>query len=450
MKNLHCTERYPPIQPKKYRYTISYRENTFKENTCRIGGEYMKPPLGVGIGLSDSGDAEAAARDAQDMAGEKITCAIVFSSSTYDPHQIYDGITTVLPEADIIGCTTAGEICNLAGNAVTDSVAVLGIGGKRIKSAVGVGKNLSQDGEKAGIEAAQKAYRVLNFDPYTLFVGMMHKTPLDLVKMKMFLNMIIPDGLSMGEENFLRGLVSVVGRNSPIIGGSAGDDLNLKKTHQFGNGVHTDSGILGVITGGIKLGTAIGNSYVPIPGKGAAVTKSEGRVVYEFNKRPAAEVMKELLEVDELSFDLNAQKPLGFKSVDVSNEYVIRSISTENPDGSLNFFSEIPQGVYFNVMETNKQLLEQRFRMTLQKALSDAGNPLNIGAVVIFNCIYKHLANVRCECNDFEIIWDELGKEVPVIGFNTYGEQGSTSGGAVGHHNQTSSLFIIGNELVSQ
>jgi hypothetical protein len=57
---------------------------------------------------------------------------------------------------------------------------------------------------------------------------------------------------------------------------------------------------------------------------------------------------------------------------------------------------------------------------------------------------------VRCGCNDFDVIWDELGKEVPVIGFNTYGEQGSTSGGAVGHHNQTSSLLVIGNELVSQ
>ncbi|KYK29741.1 MAG: hypothetical protein HXS48_12345 [Theionarchaea archaeon] len=52
--------------------------------------------------------------------------------------------------------------------------------------------------------------------------------------------------------------------------------------------------------------------------------------------------------------------------------------------------------------------------------------------------------------SNFDIIWDELGKDVPVIGLNTYGEQGSTSGGALGHHNQTSSILVIGNELVSQ
>ncbi|MBU7016419.1 MAG: FIST C-terminal domain-containing protein [Theionarchaea archaeon] len=410
----------------------------------------MKAPLSIGIGFSKTGDAETAAREARDMAGEKITFAIVFSSSAYDANAVYTDISSVLPEANIIGCTTAGEICNLAGNTVSDSLAVLGIGGSRIRTSVGVGNSLSKRGEEAGVEAAASAYKTLNFDPYTLFVGMMHKTPLDLVKMKMFVNVIIPDGLSAGEENFLRGLVRVTGRHSPIIGGSSGDDLNLKKTWQFGNGVHTDAGVLGVITGGIKLGTAIGNSYVPIPDKGAAVTKSKGRVVYEFNHRPAADVLKELLGVDELTFEVNAQKPLGFKSVDVSNEYVIRSVRTENPDGGLSFFSEIPQGMYFNVMETNKKLLEERFRETLRKALSDAGNPKNVGAVVVFNCIYKHLANVRCGCNDFDIIWDEVGKEVPVIGFNTYGEQGSTSGGAVGHHNQTSSLLVIGNELVSQ
>lgn len=413
-------------------------------------GDNMKTPLSIGIGLSETGDGEAAARDVRDMAGEKITFAFVFASPSYDPHSVYNDISSVLADANIIGCTTAGEISSICGNATTDSIAVLGIGGSRIKTSVGVGKGLSQNGEKAGVEAATAAYKQLNFDPYTMFVGMMHKTPLDLVKMKMFLNILIPEGLSQNEEGFLRGLVRTVGRNSPIIGGSSGDDLNLEKTYQFGNGVYTDAGVLGVLTGGIKMGTAIGNSYVPIPGKGAAVTKSEGRTVYEFNRRPAAEVLKELLEVDELTFELNAQKPLGFKSVDVSNEYVIRSVGTENSDGSLSFFSEIPQGVYFNVMETNKELLEVRFRETLRKALLDAGNPKNVGAVVVFNCTYKHLANERCGCNDFTVIWDELGKDVPVIGFNTYGEQGSTSGGAVGHHNQTSSILVIGNEFVSQ
>lgn len=407
-------------------------------------------PITVGIGYSDSGDAEAAAKEAQDMATKPAEFAIVFSSSNYDPHEIYGGVSSVLKDANIIGGTTAGEFSNLSGKAINDSVCVLAIGGKILKSSVGVGRDLSKNGEKAGVEAAISAYGSLNFNPYTMFVGMMKKTPVDIVKMKMFTNIVLPDGMSSQEEDFLRGIVKVTGRNFPIIGGSSGDDLKLKQTWQFGNGVFTDSGVLGVISGGIKVGTAIGNNYRPIPNKGAAVTNSKGRVVYEMNNMPAAEVLKELLDVDELTFDHFAEHPLGFKSLDVSNEYLIRSIMDENSDGSLSFYSEVPKGVYFNLMETNKKILEEKFQETLIKAIDDAGRPKDIGAVIVFNCIYKHLANKRCSCNDFNIIWKELGKDVPVIGFNTYGEQGSTTGGSIGHHNQTSSILVLGNELVSQ
>lgn len=407
-------------------------------------------PISVGIGYSETGDAEKAAQEAQNMATKPAEFAVVFSSSTYDPTETYQGVRSVLKDANIIGSTTAGEFSNLTGKTVNDSICVLVIGGKILKSSVGVGKELSKNGENAGIEAAVSAYKSLNFNPYTMFVGMMKKTPFDIVKMKMFTNIVLPDGMSSNEENFLRGIVKVTGKNYPIIGGSSGDDLKLKQTWQFGNGVYTDSGVLGVISGGIKLGTAIGNNYRPISNRGAAVTKSRGRIVYEMNNQPAANVLKELLGVDELTFDHFAEHPLGFKSLDVSNEYLIRSIMDENPDGSLTFYSEVPKGAYFNLMETNKEILEDKFHETLLKAIEDAGKPKDIGAVIIFNCIYKHLANQRCSFNDFDIIWQELGKDVPVIGFNTYGEQGSTTGGSIGHHNQTSSILVIGNELVSQ
>ena len=413
----------------------------------------MKPtmkPISIGIGFSDNGDAKKAAQDAQDMAGKSAEFAVVFASSNYDPHETYESIRSVLKDANIIGGTTAGELCNLSGKSVTNSICVLAIGGKILKSSVGVGNELSRDGEKAGIEAATSAYKSLDFNPYTMFVGMMKKNPLDVVKMKTFANIVLPDGMSSSEEDFLRGIIQVTGRNYPIIGGSTGDDSKLRQTWQFANGVYTDSGVLGVISGGIKIGTAIGNNYKPIITKGAAVTKSDRRIVYEMNNRPASEVMKELLGVDELTSDCFAEYPLGFKSLDISNEYVIRSIMKENHDNSLTFYSEVPIGAYFNIMETSKEILEEKFLETLNKAIVDAGDPKEIGAVIIFNCIYKHIANQRCSCNDFDVIWKVLNKDVPIIGFNTYGEQGSTTGGSIGHHNQTSSILVIGNELVSQ
>lgn len=78
---------------------------------------------------------------------------MAFASSNYDPYESYDGIRSVLKDADIMGCTTAGEFCNLSGKAFTDSVVVLTIGGKLLKTSIGVGKDLSKNGKKAGIEA---------------------------------------------------------------------------------------------------------------------------------------------------------------------------------------------------------------------------------------------------------------------------------------------------------
>ncbi|MBU7036058.1 MAG: hypothetical protein HXS49_12775, partial [Theionarchaea archaeon] len=99
----------------------------------------MKGPLSIGIGFSETGDAEKAAKDAQEMAGTKVGFAILFSSSRYDPNKVYEDTSSVFTDANIIGCTTAGEICSLAKNATSDSVAVLGVGGARIRTAVGVG-----------------------------------------------------------------------------------------------------------------------------------------------------------------------------------------------------------------------------------------------------------------------------------------------------------------------
>ncbi|MGO9387227.1 MAG: FIST N-terminal domain-containing protein [Methanobacterium sp.] len=73
-------------------------------------------------------DAYKTAKDAQDMGGKPAEFAIVFASSNYDPHQTYEVIKSVLKNANIIGCSAAGEFCNLSGKAVINSICVLAIG----------------------------------------------------------------------------------------------------------------------------------------------------------------------------------------------------------------------------------------------------------------------------------------------------------------------------------
>jgi hypothetical protein len=246
----------------------------------------------------------------------------------------------------------------------------------------------------------------------------------------------------------MRGILSETGKGIHLIGGSTGDNLKFNKTYQFANGVYSDAGVIATISSGLKIGTAMEHPYIPT-NKGALITKSKGRKIYELNNRPAADVLKELLDVDELAGKTFAQNPFGIKSVDIFGEYIIKSCLRAYDDKSLLIPSEVLEGSYLTLMETNKDIAIESFKQTLKNAIDDAGNPKKIGAIIIFKCILRHLLNEKFGINTLDIIKEVVG-DVPVIGFNTYGEQGATLGGAIGHYNQTSGILVIGNEPISK
>ncbi|CAB3287284.1 conserved protein of unknown function [Methanocaldococcus lauensis] len=409
----------------------------------------IKDVLKVGVGHSE--DPKEAIKMALEKTGGNPDLTIVFSSSNLNPEEVYNAIKEEVGNSAIIGGTTAGEITNIMEKPTTNTVAVMTLKSPYLKVGVGVGKNLSEKPFEGGKEAIHNAYASLKNNPTAsaiISVAFMNKHSKDILKMKPFVNIVIPDGLSGKEEEFLRGIVSEVGCNVPIVGGSTGDDLKFEKTYQFANGVYSNTGIVATLSSALKIGVGYSHPYFPTK-KGAIITKSEGRTVYELSHRPAVEVMKELLEVDELTPEIFAQKPMGVKSSDVFGEYTIKSAMKANDDGSITFYSEVNEGQYLTVMDTNREYAIEAFKKALNNAIINAGSPKRIGAIIIFNCILRHLLNERLNNNDLEIIKEVIG-DVPVIGFNTYGEQGTTLGGSIGHYNQTSTILVIGNETISQ
>lgn len=97
------------------------------------------------------------------MAGKPAEFAIVFASSNYDPHQTYQGIKSVLKDANIIAWTTAGKFCNLSGKAVSNSICVLAIGGKILKCSMGVWKELSKKWWKSRDRSCKFSISILRF-----------------------------------------------------------------------------------------------------------------------------------------------------------------------------------------------------------------------------------------------------------------------------------------------
>ncbi len=108
----------------------------------------------IGIGFSQSTDAQTAARDAAfdsktDLNADRIDLALIFSTIHYDPQQTVPVLHTVLNEANMIGCSTAGIILS---NAIESrGIAVLTVSSDEIKFGTGCVADLNtQDIHRAG------------------------------------------------------------------------------------------------------------------------------------------------------------------------------------------------------------------------------------------------------------------------------------------------------------
>ncbi len=402
--------------------------------------------LRVGLGYAST------AEEAVNMAMEGIrrpTLTIVFFSSKHNPEEVYRTVRERVKTGHIIGGSTGGEITSLGEG--TGNVAIMILESPLLKVGIGVGEGLKEKPADAAQKASLQAYDMLMKNPTlapSMFLGYMKSRKTDLLNINPFVTIFLPDGLAGAEEEALRGGLRLMGKSWRVVGGSTGDDFQFQRTYQIANGVYTDSVVVAMLTG-LKMGLGMSHPYVPTD-RGAVVTRAEGRVVYELNGKPAAQVMKELLEVDELNPDVFARNPVGMRTGDVFSDYIIKSAVNANPDGSILFYAEVPENIYLTVMRADENTTKENFKRALREAIRDAGNPSEIGAIINFTCVLRWLLKQRLNIDDIALVREVVGKDVPVIGFNTYGEQGITRGGAIGHYNQTSTLLVISKEPLSQ
>ncbi|WP_415895770.1 FIST signal transduction protein [Neptuniibacter sp. PT34_22] len=404
------------------------------------------------VGLGHDQDASVAASVAMELT-PKPDLVICFVSFSLDVEKAYSEIRSVVGDAvPIVGGSSWGEISSLKQGPQEASVVVMTLQSAYFSVGLGVGQNLSKHPEQAAKDAIREAYSNLLSNPAVMSlmaIALDSKGAKEVSRIKPCINMVLPDGTSAQEEAFLRSLILETGTVSQVIGGSTATDFSDAKSYQISNGVHQDSAVVASFSSGLKIGTAMGHPYVAA-NKGAVVTQAKGRTVQMLNGKPATEVLQKLLGGEELTPELFIQNPFGIKSSDVFAEYTIKSAQQVHDDGGVSFYAEIPKGAFLREMKTDADIARERFKETLQKAIIDAGSPKKIGAVIIFNCILRHLLKARLDVDDICLVKEVCGEDVPVIGFNTFGEQGATQGGSIGHYNQTATIMVIGEEVITQ
>lgn len=244
-------------------------------------------------------------------------------------------------------------------------------------------------------------------------------------------SMLLIDGLTYSEEAVTSALHRGLG-DIPIIGGSAGDDLQFVGTTQLlQNQAYTNSAV--VILVECRIPFLLFNEHNLIPTEHKLVVTDadpDKRLVREFNAEPAA-----VAYARAIGLDPSELTPMSFAShtvvVRVGGEYHCRAIQKVNQDYSLSFFCAIDNGLVLTVARS-----EGMVRST-KEAIDRFEHHLGQLSVIIgFDCIYRRLdAQHRNATERIETLYTNKN----FVGFNSYGEQFHSM-----HVNQTFTGIAIG------
>lgn len=310
-----------------------------------------------------------------------------------------DYIKNVYPTAQIVGCSTAGEICqenvfdqNIVCTAVWFEKSNIMIVDEKIDSV--------EDSFLVGENLAAK-----------------------LNKEQLVHIMILSEGLNINGSELTKGLNKHLNDSIPITGGLAGDQANFLETVVVNNQIGEKNKVLAIGFYGEHLQVGYGSmggwdSF----GVDREVTKSVGNILYELDGQPALELYKKYLgshaaelPASALLFPLN----LLIKDTDIS---LVRTIlSVNEADGSMTFAGDIPQGEYVRLMKANyNQLVDGANGAAEMSKISFENSEPDLA--ILISCVGRKLVLKQRVEEELEAVREVIGNKAAMTGFYSYGE----------------------------
>ncbi|HZH04872.1 MAG TPA: FIST N-terminal domain-containing protein, partial [Myxococcaceae bacterium] len=328
---------------------------------------------GLKSGLSRRTDAAEVVADlSQAFAGLQPQVVTFFASHHHDGQAISAGLRDRYPAAEVLGCTSAGEFTQ-AGHS-EGGVSALALGPQKVRRCVGTLADFSS-GVQEGVRAA------------TARLGTALKVDLRDLDPQRYVGLALMEGLKGREEE----TNDALGEIAPLlsfVGGSAGDNLEFKRTRVFYNGESSEDGAaLLVLESAVPFTVLKACSFVP-SGTSFDVTRADerNRVVYALNGRPVMEVYAEALGMrpEALNSSTFMKNPLGLM---IEGKPWVRSPQQVLPDGGLKFYCRVFEGKRIDLMRATDLLDDTR--SALSGLSADLKGPAAGG--LVFNCILRRL-----------------------------------------------------------
>ncbi|MBA6232734.1 MULTISPECIES: FIST signal transduction protein [unclassified Colwellia] len=323
------------------------------------------------------------------------------------------------PKADIIGCTTAGEIQgikiyddSLCLTAIEFDHSFISVQSASItnSSVLEVVKNLADGLDKEGLRYV----------------------------------MVLSDGHQINGTELVNALQASLPEDILITGGLAGDGTNFNETLVW----HNSATELGQIVLVGFYGERLSLGYGCIGGWDAfgpdrTITKSKSNVLYELDNLPALALYKRYLGPH--ADDLPASALLFPLVLKIDNKRMTRTIlSINEEDGSMTFAGDVPEGATVQLMRANTSSLIDGAEIAAEHALSRIPANYSNGLAILISCVGRRIVlGNYCE-EEVEVVKDILGEKWAYTGFYSYGELSPMlNSEACALHNQTMTITTL-------
>ncbi len=323
------------------------------------------------------------------------------------------------PEAQLIGCSSAGEIIDTEVH--TNSIIVTAI--QFEKSTFQIHSLDFEEGEDS-------------FD-----IG--QNLAANLPKEKLKLCFVLSDGLFINGSRLVQGLLNTLPKDTLLTGGLAGDGKRFYETLVCVNGNVSSKKVLALGLYGDSIDIQYGSkggwgSFGP----SRLITKSINNVLLTLDGQNALELYKKYLgqyaknlPYSALRFPLLITLPNGQK-------FVRTILAVDESSGSMTFAGDIPQGAYAELMSATYDKLIDGAADAANDAMRK--NNAQPELALLISCVGRRLVLDQRAEEEIEVIQESFGQNTVLTGFYSYGEICPFDGESEAIlHNQTMTITTI-------
>jgi hypothetical protein len=324
---------------------------------------------------------------------------------------VLEALRADYPTACIIGCSTAGEICETRVDDGSTVATAIHFERTRVRSACH-----PLDDARDSAAVGERIARDLPSD------GLTHV-------------FVLAEGLHVNGSELVTGLRNGLPAGVAVTGGLAADGARFKQTTVYCDG-ESNRGAAAAIDGESKRGAvaAIGfyGDRVRVGygsmggwdsfGPDRLVTRAEANVLYELDGSSALELYKRYVGPHAATLPASGLLfPLSLRG-ETDEPRVVRTILGIDEDaGSLAFAGDIPQGGYARLMKANVDRLIDGAHDAATACYEPVGSAPPSLAILI-SCVGRKLVLKQRTEEEVESVRAVLGEETVLSGFYSYGE----------------------------